>query len=70
MLRERLQACEIASVDVSEMVWETNSNEEKTFHELQAINGEECEFLVPSTSKRGEVCNNFLKLEKEVTWYD
>ncbi|EJD74521.1 zinc finger protein [Loa loa] len=54
MVRKRLQACEIASVDVNEMVWEASSNDEKekTFHELQPIKEKDYEFLVPSTSKK------------------
>ncbi|CAG9530701.1 unnamed protein product [Cercopithifilaria johnstoni] len=51
-VRKRLQACEIASVDADEMVWEPNRNEEKTFHELQPINEKEFEFLIPSTSRK------------------
>ncbi|VDO73199.1 unnamed protein product [Onchocerca flexuosa] len=51
-IRERLQICEITSVGINEIVWEASDNEKKTFHELQPINKNEYEFLIPSTSKR------------------
>uniref|UniRef100_A0A0R3RW16 Zinc finger protein n=1 Tax=Elaeophora elaphi TaxID=1147741 RepID=A0A0R3RW16_9BILA len=48
----RLQACELVSMDVNEVTWEANSSEERTFHELQPVNEEEYEFLIPSTSRK------------------
>ncbi|VDK74703.1 unnamed protein product [Litomosoides sigmodontis] len=51
-VRKRLQACEITSLDANEGVWEANSNEGKTFHQLQPISEKECEFVIPSASRK------------------